>query len=43
MNDTIALHARVLGTSDRPHLIILHGLLGTSDNWQTLGLSLIHI
>ena len=37
MNDTIALHARVLGTSDRPHLVILHGLLGTSDNWQTLG------
>ena len=36
----MALHARhlpsVLG-DHAPHLIILHGLLGSSDNWQTLG------
>jgi len=37
MTPTIPLHARVLGNSDAPNLIVLHGLLGTSDNWQTLG------
>ena len=34
------LHARHLPCStnpEAPHLIILHGLLGSSDNWQTLG------
>ena len=33
-------HARSLGCTSRPqapHLLILHGLLGSSDNWQTLG------
>lgn len=33
----ISLFARVLGSERNPPLIILHGLLGTSDNWQTLG------
>jgi len=33
----ISLFARVLGSEGNPPLIILHGLLGTSDNWQTLG------
>ena len=32
------LHARHLPCAERaPHLVILHGLLGSSDNWQTLG------
>jgi len=34
------LHARHLpctGHAHAPHLLILHGLLGSSDNWQTLG------
>lgn len=34
------LHARHLpctGHAQAPHLLILHGLLGSSDNWQTLG------
>ncbi len=26
-----------MGENHQPHLVILHGLLGTSDNWQTLG------
>lgn len=33
-------HARSLGCTSQPqapHLLILHGLLGSSDNWQTLG------
>jgi len=34
--EPVALHARVLGPENAPHLIVLHGLLGTSDNWQTL-------
>lgn len=29
------LHSRILGTTGQP-IIILHGLFGTSDNWQTL-------
>lgn len=36
----MTLHARHLPcTTDSaaPHLVILHGLLGSSDNWQTLG------
>ena len=36
----MALHARHLPSAlgdQAPHLIILHGLLGSSDNWQTLG------
>lgn len=32
-----ALFFRELGERSSPPLIILHGLLGTSDNWQTLG------
>jgi pimeloyl-ACP methyl ester carboxylesterase len=31
------LFFRTLGNENNPALIILHGLLGTSDNWQTLG------
>jgi len=31
------LFARNLGDTAAPPLIILHGLLGTSDNWQSLG------
>ena len=31
------LFYRELGEADAPPLMILHGLLGTSDNWQTLG------
>ena len=38
--DALSLHARhlpsLLGT-DAPTLVVLHGLLGSSDNWQTLG------
>ena len=34
---TMELYSRVLGDKGAPHLIILHGLLGSSDNWQTLG------
>lgn len=30
------LHYRILGETGQP-IIILHGLFGTSDNWQTLG------
>ena len=36
----MTLHARHLscaGNANAPHLVILHGLLGSSDNWQTLG------
>lgn len=33
---TVDLHSRVLGPEGAPDLIVLHGLLGTSDNWQTL-------
>ena len=35
----LTLHARHLSCHQggAPHLIILHGLLGSSDNWQTLG------
>lgn len=34
--ETVPLHARVLGPEGAPDLIVMHGLLGTSDNWQTL-------
>ena len=33
---SVALHHRVIGETGSPDLIILHGLLGTSDNWQSL-------
>ena len=33
---TVTLHSRIIGESDAPKLIILHGLLGSADNWQTL-------
>lgn len=32
----IDLHFREVGPADAPVLVILHGLLGSSDNWQTL-------
>ena len=35
--DALPLFSRTLGNNGAPNLIILHGLLGTSDNWQTLG------
>ncbi|MDA0304523.1 MAG: alpha/beta fold hydrolase [Bacteroidetes bacterium] len=34
---TSPLFYRILGDPSNPPLIILHGLLGTSDNWQSLG------
>lgn len=37
------LHYRILGENsspDRPAVIILHGIFGTSDNWQTFGKAL---
>ena len=37
MPDCLELFSRVLGDEHAPDLVILHGLLGTSDNWQTLG------
>ena len=36
LNNTVTLHSRIIGESDSPDLIILHGLLGSGDNWQTL-------
>ena len=38
----MTLHYRVLGDSspDRPSVVILHGVFGTSDNWQTFGKAL---
>ena len=37
MLDRLELFSRELGEENAPDLVILHGLLGTSDNWQTLG------
>ena len=37
MPDRLELFSRELGEENAPNLVILHGLLGTSDNWQTLG------
>ena len=34
---TVELYSRVLGEKGAPHLIVLHGLLGSCDNWHTLG------
>lgn len=36
-SQTVPLFSRVLENPDAPPLLILHGLLGSSDNWQTLG------
>ena len=36
-SDRLELFSRALGEDNAPDLVILHGLLGTSDNWQTLG------
>jgi esterase len=37
----VKLHYRILGEKGQP-IIILHGLFGTSDNWQTLGKAFAH-
>lgn len=37
MSQALSLHARQMGEPNHDPLVILHGLLGTSDNWQTLG------
>lgn len=37
MTDTVSLHYRSIGSG--PPLIVLHGLFGSSDNWQTLAKS----
>ena len=37
MPGRLQLFSRELGEENAPDLVILHGLLGTSDNWQTLG------
>lgn len=34
---TVLLHHRPYGQSDLPRLVILHGLLGSSRNWQAVG------
>ena len=36
LNKKVTLHRRIVGDSDAPDLIILHGLLGSADNWLTL-------
>jgi esterase len=36
LNKPVTLHRRIVGKSDAPNLIILHGLLGSADNWLTL-------
>ena len=36
-SNPVPLFSRTLGDEEAPALVILHGLLGTSDNWQTLG------
>lgn len=38
----MTLHYRILGenNTDRPPVIILHGVFGTSDNWQSFGKAL---
>ena len=37
MPDSVALFARDLGGEGKPPLIILHGVLGSSRNWQLVG------
>ena len=36
LNKPVTLHRRIVGNSDAPILIIMHGLLGSADNWLTL-------
>jgi esterase len=36
-NKTLLLHAQSYGSDSLPPLLILHGLLGTSDNWHSFG------
>jgi esterase len=36
LNKPVTLHRRIVGSPDAPNLIILHGLLGSADNWLTL-------
>lgn len=38
-HEPLPLFVRELGAPDAPVLVILHGLLGTGDNWQTLAKS----
>ena len=33
---TVTLHSRIIGGEEKENLVILHGLLGSADNWQTL-------
>lgn len=37
MSGSVKLFSRVLGEENDLDMIILHGLLGSADNWQTLG------
>lgn len=32
----VTLHSRIIGIENTKNLVILHGLLGSADNWQTL-------
>ena len=34
--NAVTLHSRIIGSEKTKDLVILHGLLGSADNWQTL-------
>ena len=38
---SVKLFSRVLGSRNETDLIILHGLLGSADNWQTLARNML--